>query len=168
MYVCSVCSSSGLDQSPISFELYFFVLFCFFVILDFFVSFSAGSSVASCLARTRVPGAAQPGWVCPAGTVRTGMGICDQCPASGPDGHSMPSRPRPVCSRLMPGRGADSGGRRLAAASTRTSPGAPAGSGSPATGCGWPACRPGPAAGSVGAARTANRVRGYHRILSVI
>lgn len=65
----------------------------------------------------------------------------------------------------MPGRGADSGGRRLAAASTRTSPGAPAGSGSPATGCGWPACRPGPAAGSVGAARTANRVRGYHRIL---
>lgn len=36
MYVCSVCSSSGLDQSPISFELYFFVLF-FFVILDFFL-----------------------------------------------------------------------------------------------------------------------------------
>lgn len=65
----------------------------------------------------------------------------------------------------MPGRGADSGGRRLAAASTRTSPGAPAGSGSPATGCGWPACRPGPAAGSVGAARRVNRVRGYHRIL---
>lgn len=71
-YVC-VCSS-GLDLSPISFELYFFLFF--FSYFSFFNSFSAGSSMASFLARTRVPGAARLGWVCPAGTVRTGMGIC--------------------------------------------------------------------------------------------
>lgn len=119
-------------------------------------------------ARTRVPGAAWPGWVCPAGTVRTGMGICGQCLASDPDGHSRPSRRRPLCSRWMPGRGVDSDGRRLAAASTRRSPGALASNDSPATGYGWRVCPPCPAAGSVGAARRANRVREYHRILSVI
>lgn len=38
-YVCMyvVCSSSGLDQNPISFELYFFCFVFFFVILDFFL-----------------------------------------------------------------------------------------------------------------------------------
>lgn len=161
--MCLCSSVFGLLVQLVSYYI-FFVFFCNFYVC----SFSAVRKAASCLARTRVPGAARPGWVCPAGTVRTGMGICGQCLASYPDGHSKPSRRRPLCSRWMPEHGADSGGRRLAAASTRKSPGALAGSGSPATGCGWRVCPPCPAAGLVGAARRANRVREYHRILLVI
>lgn len=129
---------------------------------------NAVSRVALCLVRTRAPVAAQPGSVYPAGTVRNEMGICDRYLSSVPDGRSRLSRHRPICLRLLPGGGVDTGGRRLAVASNRTSPGALAGSGIRATGHGprrYPArCT----AGSAGSARSVCHVHGYHRILSVI
>lgn len=129
---------------------------------------NAVSRMALCLVRTRAPVAAQPGSVCPAGTVRNGMGICGRYLSSDPDGRSRLSRHRPVCLRLLPGVGVGTGGRRLAVASSRTSPGALAGSGIRATEhdrTRYPArCT----AGSAGSARLVCHVHGYHRILSVI
>lgn len=129
---------------------------------------NAVSRMALCLVRTRAPVAAQPGSVCPAGTVRNEMGICDRYLSSVPDGRSRLSRHRPVGLRLLPGGGVGTGGRRLAVASSRTSPGAPVGSGIRATGhdrTRYPArCT----ARSAGSARLVCHVHGYHPILSVI
>lgn len=129
---------------------------------------NAVSRVALCLVRTRAPVAAQPGSVCPAGTVRNEMGICDRYLSSVPDARSRLSRHRLVGLRLLPGGDVGTDGRRLAVASSRMSPGALAGSGIRATGhdrMQYPArCT----AGSAGSARLVCHVHEYHRILSVI
>lgn len=141
---------------------------------------NAASRMALSLVRTRAPVAAQPGSVCPAGTVRNGMGIaqkfsserrkrCDRYLSSVPDGRSRLSRHRPVCLRLLPVGGVGTGGRRLAVASSRMSPDALAGSGIRVTEhdrTRYPArCT----AGWAGSARCqVCHVHGYHRILSVI
>lgn len=139
-----------------------------FVLVHLFGGPNAGSRVALCLVRTRAPAAAQPGSACPAGTVHSGMGICDRYLSSVPDGRSRLSRHRPVCLRLLPGGGVGTGGRRWAVASSRTSPGAPAGSGSRATGRDRTRCPARCTAGSAGSARSVCHVHGCHRILSVI
>lgn len=130
---------------------------------------NAGSRMALCLVRTRAPVAAQPGSVYPAGTVRNGMGICDRYLSSGRDGRSRLSRHRPVCLRLLPGGDVGTGGRRLAVASSRTSPGALAGSGIQATEHDRTRCPARCTAGWAGSSSCRVRhVHGYHRILSVI